>query len=210
MAPALNDLRAGLLAFADAIGPEHELMMVSLGRQVRVRLQPTTDRKKFKDAAAGLFGDGGATVLSDGLMEIDDRFMRKAEDRWPAFVIITADGAEGSSAANEKKLNDWIRALPARDIAVHAVAIKYRGGGQPEIIASHVTETASGHYDFVNTSNSLPDKLKAIGEQMARDFGSAKVKYEVTFASPMPAGTPIALTVQRPGVKFEVTSRRLH
>jgi hypothetical protein len=35
------------------------------------------------------------------------------------------------------------------------------------------------------------------------------VKYEVTFASPMPAGTPIALTVLRSGVKFEVTSTRL-
>ncbi len=209
MTPALNHLRAGLLAFADAIGPDHELMMVSLGRQVRVRLQPTADRKKFKDSAAGLFGDGGATVLSDGLMEIDDRFMRKAEDRWPVFVIVTADGAEGSAGANEKKLNDWVRALPARDIAVHAVVIKYRGGGQPEIVASHVTETASGHYDFVNTSNSLPDKLKAIGELIARDFQSAKVKYEVTFASPMPAGTPIVLTVLRPGVKFEVTSTRL-
>jgi hypothetical protein len=209
MTPALNHLRAGLLAFADAIGPEHELMMVTLGRQVRVRLQPTLDRKKFKDSAAGLFTDGGATVLSDGLMEVDERFMRKAEDRWPAFVIVTADGAEGSAGVNEKKFNEWIRVLPARDFAVHAVVIKYRGGGHPEIIASHVAETASGYYDFVNTSNSLPDKLKAIGEQIARDFQSAKAKYEVTFASPMPAGTPIVLTVLRPGVKFEVTSTRL-
>jgi len=207
--PALNHLRAGLLAFADAVGPEPELMMVSLGRQVRVRLPPTTDRKKFKDSAAGLFGDGGATVLSDGLMEIDDRFMRKAEDRWPVFVIVTADGAEGSAGANEKKLNDWIRALPARDIAVHAVVIKYRGGGQPEIVAGHATETASGHYDVVNTSNSLPDKLKAIGELLARDFQTARIKYEVTFTSPMPAGTPIALTLLRPNVKFDVTSTRL-
>jgi hypothetical protein len=207
--PALNHLRAGLLAFADTIGPDHELMMVTLGRQARVRLPPTTDRKKFKDSAASLFNDGGATVLSDALMEIDDRFMRKAENRWPVFVIVTADGAEGSAGANEKKLNNWVQALPARDIAVHAVVIKYRGGGQPEIVASYATENASGLYDFANTSNSLPDKLKAIGERIARDFQSAREKYEVSFASPMPAGTPIVLTVLRPGVKFEVTSRRL-
>ena len=112
-------------------------------------------------------------------------------------------------SADEKKLNDWIRALPARDIAVHAVVIKYRGGGQPEIVAGHATETASGHYDVVNTSNSLPDKLKAIGELLARDFQSARIKYEVTFTSPMPAGTPIALTLLRPNVKFDVTSTRL-
>jgi hypothetical protein len=209
MSNALNHVRAGMLAFADALGPEAELMLVTLGRQVRVRLQPTSDRKKFKDSASGLFTDGGATVLSDGLMEIDERFMRKAEDRWPVFVIITADGAEGSSGANEKKFNDWIRALPARGISVHAIAIKYRGGGMPEIIASHVAQTAAGRYDFVNTSNSLPDKLKAIGEQVARDFQTAGVKYEVTFASQMAQGSPVTVSVLRPGVKFESSQTRL-
>ncbi len=209
MSPALNHLRAGMLAFADAIGSDHELMIVSLGRQVRVRLPPTSDRKKFKDSASGLFMDGGATVLSDGLMEIDDRFMRKAEDRWPVFVIVTSDGAEGSSGANEKKFNDWIRALPGRGVAIHAIAIKYKGGGMPEIIASHVTQTAVGHYDFVNTSNSLPDKLKAIGEHIAHEFELASPKYEVTFASPMAPGSSVVVGVQRPGVKFEISQTRL-
>ena len=174
-----------------------------------MRLPPTTDRKKFKDSAGGIFMDGGATVLSDGLMEIDERFMRKAEDRWPAFVIVTADGAEGSAGASEKKFNDWIRALPSRGMPVHAIAIKYKGGGMPEVIASHVAQTAAGHYDFINTSNSLPDKLKAIGEQMARDFQTTSTKYAVTFATPMPPGTPIVVTMQRPGVTFEVTPTRL-
>jgi len=100
MSPALNHLRAGMLAFGDTIGPEHELMIVSLGRQLRVRLPPTVDRKKFRDSASGLFMDGGAVMLSDGLMEIDDRFMRKADDRWPVFVIVTSDGIEGSLGAN--------------------------------------------------------------------------------------------------------------
>ena len=35
--------------------PEHEVMIVSTGRQTRVRVPPTTDRKKLKDASAGLF-----------------------------------------------------------------------------------------------------------------------------------------------------------
>ena len=209
MTPALNHLRAGLLAFADAVGPEHELMMVVLGRQVRVRLQPTTDRKKFTDNAAGLFMDGGGTVLSDGLMEIDDRFMKKADDRWPAFVIVTADGSEASAGANERKFNDWIRALPARGIVIHAIAIKYKGGGMPELIASHVAQTAGGRYDYINTSNSLPEKLKAIGEQMAKDYQTASAKYEVTFSSPMPVGTPVVVGVSRPGTKFELSQTRL-
>ena len=66
---------------------------MSTGRQARVRVPPTTDRKKLKDAAGGLFSDGGATILSDTLLEIDDRFMRKAEDRWPVFVIVNTSNS---------------------------------------------------------------------------------------------------------------------
>src|SRR5262249_52151849 len=107
-APAINHLRAGLAAFLDALPPAHEVLIVSTGRQSRVRVQPTLDRKKLRDAAGGLFADGGATVLSDTLLEVDDRFMRKTEDRWPVFVIVTGDGPEGSAPANERKLNEWV------------------------------------------------------------------------------------------------------
>jgi hypothetical protein len=44
------------------------------------------------------------------------------------FVIVTADGREASPTAHEKQFNDWVRALPSRGIAAHAVVIKYRGG----------------------------------------------------------------------------------
>ena len=66
--------------------------MITTGRQVRVRVPPTTDRQKLKEVAAGLFNDGGSTVLMDGLLEIDERFFRRSENRWPVFVIFTSDG----------------------------------------------------------------------------------------------------------------------
>src|SRR5262249_38308483 len=88
-APAITQVRPGLLQFLDTLPPEHEVMLISVGRQLRVRVQPTLDRKKLKDAAGGLFGDGGGTALMDSLLEADDRFLKKAEDRWPVFVILT-------------------------------------------------------------------------------------------------------------------------
>jgi len=90
-APALTHLRAGAIAFLDALPPEDEVLLVTTGRQARVRVPPTTDRAKLKKEAGGLFGDGAGTVLMDGLMEIDDRFFKKADDRWPVFVIFTWD-----------------------------------------------------------------------------------------------------------------------
>ena len=207
-AAALNHLRAGLATFLDTLPAAHEVLIVTTGRQSRVRVPPTLDRKKLKDTTNGLFSDGGATILSDTLLEIDERFMRKAEDRWPVFVIVTGDGAEGSSPANENKLNEWVRALPARGIAAHAIVLKYKGGGMPEVVAQHTAVTAGGLYDFINTSNSLPDKLEAIAEQLARDYQRASTKYQVTFASDAPAGG-LTIGVAREGVRVETTVGRL-
>src|SRR4051794_31899845 len=44
-APALNHLRTATTAFLDALPPEDEVLLVTTGRQARVRVQPTTDRK---------------------------------------------------------------------------------------------------------------------------------------------------------------------
>lgn len=82
-ATALSHMRAGAVALLDAFPPEDEVILITTGRQMRVRVQPSTDRKKLKETAAGLFTDGAGTVLLDGLLEIDDRFFKKADDRWP-------------------------------------------------------------------------------------------------------------------------------
>jgi len=206
--PAVNHIRTALSAFLDALPPEHEVTLVSTGRQVRVRVPPTTDRKKLKDAANGIFSEGGATPLMDALLEMDDRFLRKAEDRWPVFVIITGDGGESSAGANEKKFNDWLRALPARGISAHGVSLKLKGGGTPEMIAQHVSQTAGGQYDFINTSNSLPGKMKGIAEQLAQDFERGRTKYEITFLTDA-ADRPVSIGVARQGVFLEMSAGRL-
>ena len=114
-APALTHMRTGVLAFLDTLPPEDEVMLITTGRQMRVRVPPTTDRKKLKETAAGLFTDGAGTVLMDGLLEIDERFFRKADDRWPVFVIFTSDGTESSTGAREKEFIEVVAdARPAR------------------------------------------------------------------------------------------------
>ena len=207
-ANALNHIRTALTSFADAVAPQHELMLITTGRQMRIRVQPTTDRKKFKDAASGLFSDGGATPLVDALLEVDDRFMRKAEDRFPVLVIITGDGAEGSAAAHETKFNEWAKTLQSRGIAAHAVVIKYRGGGSPEVYANHVAVNAGGVYEYMNTSNALVDKLKLISDRIASDFDIVSQKYQVTFESETTVGS-VMVGVARDGVRVDTTQGRL-
>lgn len=90
----------------------------------------------------------------------------------------------------------------------HGIALKYRGGGTPEMVASHVTQTAGGRYDFANSSNSLPDKLHAIAEQINRDYEQARTTYDVAFLTDA-IDAPVSIGVAREGVVLQTTSGRL-
>jgi VWA domain-containing protein len=208
-ANAINQIRSGLAAFLEALPPDAEVLFVSTGRQVRVRLQPTTDRKRAQDLAKGLFSEGGATPLRDAILEADDRFFRKAENHWPVFVILTGDSAESSAPANEALFNKWLNDLPARGISAHGFALKYRGGGVPDLVAQHVVQTAGGRFDFMNTANALPEKLKVLGEQLASDAKELSRWYEVEFETNSDGASPVEVGVARPGVGIRVSYRRL-
>jgi len=208
-APALQHLRAGVLAFLDALPPEDEVLLVTTGRQARVRVQPTTDRRKLKDAAAGLFTDGAGTVLMDGLMEVDDRFMKKMPDVWPIFVIFTSDGTESSAGAREKEFSKWTLSIGERGVTVHALVFKVpRGAGMPDIVAQNLTQNTGGRYDMMNTTNGLPDKMKALAERLALDHQKMIAWYRVDFQTESTEFRPVEVAVAREGVRLEVADRR--
>jgi len=214
---SLNSIRSALGEFFNALPPEHEALLVSTGRQMRIRVQPTLDRKKLKDAAAGLFMDGGGTQLMEGVLEADDRFMKKAEDRWPVLVVLTTDGTESSPEARENEFNKWLKGLAERGLSVHAIVLKVAAGqaagrnttGVSEILAMNMTQSSGGRYDFVNTANSIPDKMKALAAALAADFAAVRNKYQVDFASDAPAGAPVEVGVAREGVTLRITQTRL-
>ena len=205
-APALTHMRARRRDFLDALPPEDEVILVTTGRQMRVRVPPTTDRKKLKDTAAGLFTDGAGTVLMDGLLEIDDRFFKKADDRWPVFVIFTSDGTESSAGAREKEFLKWALALGARGITVHAFVLKTpKGSGMPEIVAENLTQNTGGRYDVMNTTTALPEKMKALGEQLALDHRNMSAWYEVDIQTDATEFKPVDVAVPREGVRLQIS-----
>jgi len=207
-APALTHLRAGVLAFLDALPPEDEVILITTGRQVRVRLQPTTDRRKLKDTANALFADGGGTVLMDGLLEMDDRFFKKADDRWPVFVIFTSDGTEASAGAREKEFMKWSTALGGRGITVHAFVYKTPKGSQmPDIVAENLTQNTGGRYDNMNTTTALPEKMKALGEQLALDHRNMINWYQLDIQSDSETSA-LDVAVAREGVRLQISNSR--
>ena len=161
----LHQVRSSLVAFVDALPPDPELLLVSTGRRIEVRVQPTTDRKKVKDSINGLLADGGPTPLMDALREIDDRFMRKAEDRSPVFVILTGDGSENSVNTDIPAFNTWLRTLGPRGVSAHAVVLK-TGNGPPEAVARAVTQSTGGHLETTGSGARLAGLMKTLAEQI--------------------------------------------
>ena len=208
-ATALTHMRAGAIAFLDALPPEDEVILITTGRQMRVRVPPSTDRKKLKETAAGLFTDGAGTVLMDGLLEIDDRFFKKADDRWPVFVIFTSDGTESSQGAREKEFLKWSPMVGARGITVHAFVLKTpKSSGMPEIVAENLTKNSGGRYDVMNTTTALPEKMKALGEQLALDHRNMSAWYEVDIQTDAAEIKPVEVVVQREGVRLQISNSR--
>ena len=189
--------------------PEDEVILITTGRQMRVRVPPSTDRKKLKETAAGLFTDGAGTVLMDGLLEIDDRFFKKADDRWPVFVIFTSDGTESSQGSREKEFLKWSPMVGARGITVHAFVMKTpKSSGMPEVVAENLTRNSGGRYDVMNTTTALPEKMKALGEQLALDHRNMSAWYEVDVQTDQTELKPVEVAVNREGVRLQISNSR--
>jgi hypothetical protein len=76
-------------------------------------------------------------------------------------------------------------------------------------VAQHVAQTAGGHFDFMNTANGLPDKLKALGERIAGDAKEMSHWYEVEFETNSDGSPTVEIGVTRGSVGIRVSNRRL-
>jgi hypothetical protein len=96
-APFQGQMRDALMAFVDAIPEPHEIGIITIGRQVRVRQAPIADRARLRDTVNKMSLDGGGILFFDALRDAESRFMKKDGVRWPAYVMFVTDGTESST-----------------------------------------------------------------------------------------------------------------
>jgi hypothetical protein len=165
---AIVQIRAGVSAFLEALPPEHEVVLVTTGRRTQVRVPPTTDRSKLAASAGGMLPDSGPTALMDALTEVDDRFMKKAGDRAPVFVIVTGDGSENSKG-DDQGFNRWMTEIAKRGVAVSAVVLKTTGNGLPDVIASTLVKATRGHYTSLSNGAAMAETMTTLAAQLTAD-----------------------------------------
>jgi hypothetical protein len=165
-AGAMNFLRPALATLIAGLPEGTEVLLATTGRRLQVRVQPTADRKKAADSANGMASDGGGTVLMDGLLEIDDRFMKKAANRKPVFIVVTSDGSESSRTEGDA-FNAWLRTLAQRGVVAHAIVLK-SGNGLPEVVANALTQATGGRCETIGNPGLLKEKTDALGAWLNR------------------------------------------
>ena len=165
----INPFRAGLKAFVDGAPEDAEITFITTGGQIRIRQQPTSDREKLQKAVGNFAPDGGANAFLDTLLEADQRFLKKAPDRLPVFVILTTDNGAGRGEPRVDDYNKFMGDFLRRNGQAHAIVIHTGGGGMSSTsdIINNLTGNTRGIYDSINSANAVPDKMRAIAARLA-------------------------------------------
>jgi hypothetical protein len=181
----LVDVRHALQAFLTALPPEYEVGFFTTGRQMRARVQPTTDRARLLRAAAEFSSDGAGNTLLNSIREVDERFMRLPPDRWPVWVVITADGPEMSRPPPPDDV--WARivnGILARGMTVHGVAVQYVGGTLTTEVALNLSKVTGGAYvPLVGSTGTLAQHLERIGARIREDERRMAEAYVLEYSS---------------------------
>ncbi len=207
---ALTPLRAGILAFIDAIPANDEIMLLTTGRQLRVRVAPTTDHKKLKDAVGIIYPDDGSpSVLFSGLTETFNRFYRNVPNRWATFVILTTDGPENSNM-NPKQFSQLVDALNAREVRLHGIRLTGHGMGAQSDATLVLAQNSGGHIDTLSVPNALPERLKALGELIAQESEQLSRQYQIEYdTDATDLQSTIEVIISRVGLRPIVFAGRL-
>lgn len=203
---SVTPLRTALQSLVDGVPPDTEFALGTISPQFRIKVKPTADRRALHGAIDTLFAaTTSGTALVDGLIEIDDRFVKPAHDRSPVFVIITSDSPEVSGRQIED-FNGRVQELVQRGARVYAVVIAYSTkvrGNEPEMCMA-LTQSTGGTYEPVATITSVPDKVKAIAARINDARTRAADEYLVEFTRESDRD-PIDVSVPIPGVVVRVS-----
>jgi hypothetical protein len=165
----LPQFRNGLSRFLDALPGEPEVVFITTGGQLRVRVQPTSDRAKLHAAVTSFAADGGGNVFMDALLEADKRFLKSAPERRPVFVILTTDAGETTSDQSVTPFNRFVRDFLQRNGRAHAIIVGGKNRGITSDLVENLVGNTSGFINTIVIANAVPDTMEKIAAYVAAD-----------------------------------------
>jgi hypothetical protein len=207
--PMINNFKTALQTFVETLPPQHEVAFISSGGQIRVRTRPADTRDKLRAEVARFASEGGANAFLDTLLEADKRFFRTAPEQWPAFVIVTTDNGDTRREPDVETYNRFMNDFLARGGAAHAVIVSGQQTGPVTDLTTNLVDNTGGLRQTLNTSNSLPARLKDIAERIDIDHRIMMNRYEVAYAGdPKVTGGVVNVNVSRTDLRLQMSTRR--
>jgi len=207
---AVVPLRDAVAAFLEALPPQHAVSLVTIGGQVRRRVDFTTDRRELVEAGRALFADEvGGVRFVDGIRETLDR-RYEGDEAWPVFVSLLGDGPEASAFlpdwhafANSRRYRRFVNGLRAAGVTVHAVQWSAAGRNRPDSavdFAVDLAQNTAGRYAAVVVANRMADAMAKLASDIGAHYDEASHLYVVAYERPDPPADLVTVRVPRPDV----------
>jgi len=207
VAPMITSFRSGLRAFYDGLPPELEVGFMTTAGQLKIRVPPGTNRQKLLSEFETFSHELGGNEVIEALLESDERFFKKAPDRWPVFVAITTDSGATRGEQLILRYNKFLTDFMLRGGSAHAVLIQ---GSRPAAISDflgNLVHNTNGILETIGIANSLAEKMKGLAARIVADQAAMSGRYEVEYPSEAKAAT-VELSVTRPDVAVRVSPLR--
>lgn len=214
--PALADMREGVRLFVEALPPDIEVSIGTIGGRPQIRASHTTDRAELLDAIGVMSPEmEGAATFIDALYEEAERMHEDEEGQYfPVVVMVATNGPEGSSRTRERPFREMMERLFANSATVHtrlytltAVSGVNQGGDQ-ERFGIDIGEATGGTYEGLSSANGFRTLLPQLAEDIARKHSLVSNQYRVTFTPPEGVSEQPAIRIltTRAGVNMAPTS----
>lgn len=207
---AFYPLRDAISAFLETLGPEHEVALFTIARNIQRRVDFTTDREALRESVEEIVLDSGAgTLLLDGIKETWERGY-EGDETLPAMVLVLTNGPEGSRNYNDTEYADLGEMLIYNGVMVNVLQLSGRGGsirgGNVSTMpgyARDIADNTGGVYETINTATGMPAWLERYAERLNAHHAEMSKRYRVRYEPPDPRGAQISAGA-RPGVNIRL------
>jgi len=167
----LPQIRRGLQQFLGALPPNHELMLVTTGGSMNIRVQPTRDYLEVHEAVGEInFMRSSGNALIGSVHEVYDRYLRNVERRFPMILIVSTDGADFSQRVTDKSVNEMLQGLTKTGVLVNAVLLTSTGTSLIRNITLEMIKRTGGAYESATIATAIPGRLKAMAGRIAEQY----------------------------------------
>lgn len=167
----IPQIRRALQQFVNALPPNHELMLVTTGGPMNIRVQPTRDYLEIQEAIQEITrmrSAGNAMVGS--VQEIYERYLRTAERRYPMVLILTRDGNDTSQRITDKGVNELLNGLTTTGVLVNGVLLSSSGVSLVRSIVLEMVKRTGGAHESVVAATALSGRMKMMAGRIAQQY----------------------------------------